>query len=71
MTKKHDHHFLALIGLFLLLLSPVVWLVLGGKSLEINQDPTVAWAFLTTFAIVAYISFLAFINVDPKSRNKK
>lgn len=66
MKKKshHDHHFLALIGLFLLLLSPILWLVLGGRSLQINQDPTIALAFLSTFAIVAYISFLAFIGGD-------
>ena len=67
-TKEHDHHFLALIGLFLLLLSPIVWLVLGGKSLRINHDPIVAWSFLSTFAIISYISFLAFIG---NGSNKK
>ena len=70
MNKRHDHHFLALIGLFLLLLSPIVWIVLGGKSMNVNQDPTIALAFLTTFAIIAYISFLAFIGNGSNSKKK-
>lgn len=66
LKKDHDHHFEALVGLFLLLLSPIVWLVLGGDAFAMNQNPNIAWAFLGTFATVAYIAFLAFISLDSK-----
>lgn len=73
LNSKDDHHVLSLIGLFLLLLSPIVWIVLSGESLKINQNPTFAWGALTTFAIVAYIAFLAFVGNDHhiKKQTKK
>lgn len=59
-----DAHFEALLGLFFLLISPLLWLVLGGESLGIATNSTTAWVLFTTFAITAYLAFIAFVALD-------
>jgi len=62
--KTRDTHLEALLGIFFLLISPVVWLVLGGDTFGVNQNPTTAWVLFTTFAITAYLAFIAFVSFD-------
>jgi membrane-bound ClpP family serine protease len=77
MFEKQDDHFEALIAVFLILISPVLWIILGQGSLSINANSNVEWVLLTTFAIMAYIVFLAFGKMDikkkkiRKTKNKK